>query len=165
MIEVIIANEQTDCKISKQIENAVRAVCEKVLETEEVDVPAEVSVTFVDRDEIQRLNAEHRQKDAVTDVLSFPMLEFDEDGNCVYDDYDFEPDSESVLLGDIVICAGRAMEQAEEFGHSILREISFLTAHSMLHLLGYDHVDDEDGERIMNEKQEHVLDSLGITRD
>ena len=97
-----------------------------------------------------------------TDVLSFPMLEFDEDG--ISDD-EYDMDGELVMLGDIVISMERAREQAIEFGHSFLREVAFLTAHSMLHLLGYDHVDDKEGEEIMCEKQERVLTSLGITRD
>ena len=90
------------------------------------------------------------------------MLEFDEDGNA---DGEYETDGDFIVLGDIVISMERAREQSIEYGHSFLREVAFLTAHSMLHLLGYDHVDDEEGERIMNEKQENVLTSLGITRN
>ena len=122
----------------------------------------EISVTLVDNDTIRSINKEQRDIDRATDVLSFPMLEFDGDG--ISDD-EYDMDGELVMLGDIVISMERAREQANEFGHSFLREVAFLTAHSMLHLLGYDHVDDKEGEEIMCEKQERVLTSLGITRD
>ena len=122
----------------------------------------EVNVTIVDNNTIHEINREQRKIDRPTDVLSFPMLEFDEDG--ISDD-EYDMDGELVMLGDIVISMERAREQANEFGHSFLREVAFLTAHSMLHLLGYDHVDDKEGEEIMCEKQERVLTSLGITRD
>jgi probable rRNA maturation factor len=122
-----------------------------------------VSVTLTDNEQIHALNREHRGIDRPTDVLSFPMLEFDEDG--VAEDCDFDMDGELVLLGDIVISMERAAEQAEEYGHSLIREVGFLTAHSMLHLLGYDHVDNPEGERLMREKEEAVLESLGITRE
>ena len=122
----------------------------------------EVNVTIVDNNTIHEINREQRKIDRPTDVLSFPMLEFDENG--ISDD-EYDMDGELVMLGDIVISMERAREQANEFGHSFLREVAFLTAHSMLHLLGYDHVDDKEGEEIMCEKQERVLTSLGITRD
>ena len=112
----------------------------------------------MDNDTIRSINKEQRDIDRATDVLSFPMLEFDEDG--ISDD-EYDMDGELVMLGDIVISMERAREQANEFGHSFLREVAFLTAH----LLGYDHVDDKEGEEIMCEKQERVLTSLGITRD
>ena len=91
------------------------------------------------------------------------MLYFDENGNIIDSDYD--TDGGLLLLGDIVISAERAMEQAKEFGHSFRREMAFLTVHSMLHLLGYDHVGDPEGERIMFAKQEEILNLLGISRD
>ena len=120
-------------------------------------------MTVVDCEEIRELNREHREKDTPTDVLSFPILEFNENGEIVDCDFDF--DGEQVMLGDIVLCAERAWTQAEEYGHSFLREIAFLTAHSMRALLGYDHVDDPAGEAVMCEKQEAVLSRLGITRE
>jgi probable rRNA maturation factor len=91
------------------------------------------------------------------------MLEFDENG--VADEAELDSDGELVMLGDIVISMERAREQSIEFGHSFKREIAFLTAHSMLHLLGYDHVDDPEGEKIMCQKQDEVLNSLNITRE
>ncbi len=164
MTEILIENEQEKVKIEDSVLDAISAVVKKTLEYEECDFEAEVSVTIVDDAEIKELNNAERGIDRATDVLSFPMLEFDEDGNAIGCEFDFT-DDELVLLGDIVISAERAYEQAENFGHSFLREMAFLTVHSMLHLLGYDHVDDPEGEKIMIKKQNDVLDMLGITRD
>ena len=155
MVELILENEQDKEELTPEIEKVIKDVCVAVMEEEECDFDAEISVTLVDNDTIRSINKEQRDIDRATDVLSFPMLEFDEDGIS----------DELVMLGDIVISMERAREQANEFGHSFLREVAFLTAHSMLHLLGYDHVDDKEGEEIMCEKQERVLTSLGITRD
>ena len=130
----------------------------------------EVNMTFTDNEGIRNINREFRELDVPTDVLSFPMVDYDSPA-----DYDilesddalamyFNPESGELLLGDIVISVERAMEQAETYGHTLKREICFLTAHSMLHLLGYDHM--EDKERIvMEKKQEEILDALGIKRD
>lgn len=163
MAELIIENEQNKEAVTDEIMSAIQAVCDKVMETEECEFDAEISVTFVDNEAIRAINKEHRGIDSATDVLSFPMLEFDEDGTAF--DAELDSDGDLVMLGDIVISLERAREQSAEFGHSFLREVAFLTAHSMLHLLGYDHVDDEEGERIMREKQNAVLGALGITRD
>ncbi len=165
MTELITENRQDAEIISDELLADIKNVCETVMELEDCDFDAQISLSFVTDSEIRRINKENRDIDAVTDVLSFPMLEFDEDGCAVLDDCDYAPDTDIVILGDIVIAPQRARTQAEEYGHSIRREICFLCAHSMLHLLGYDHVDDEEGERIMNEKQEKALSLLGITRD
>ncbi len=162
MVDIILENDQKKEEVSAEIEKAFHDVCEAVLKEEKCDFNAQISITLVDNKEIRVINKEQRGIDKVTDVLSFPMLEFDEEGNA---DGEFEMDGDYVLLGDIVISMERACEQADEFGHSFLRETAFLTAHSMLHLLGYDHVDDKQSEEIMCEKQEKVLNSLGITRD
>ena len=162
MIMLMIENEQDKFEVNDETEQLINTVCEAVLKSEECDFDAEISVTFVDNDRIREINKEQRDIDTATDVLSFPMLEFDENGEA-YDDFD--TDGEYVVLGDIVISLERAKEQAEEYGHSLTREIAFLTAHSMLHLLGYDHVNSEEEERVMCQKQEAVLNSLGITRD
>lgn len=143
-----IQNSQNKVEFTKELENTVNAVVDKVFEYEDVE-PRNVSVLITDDEEIHTLNMEYRQKDAPTDVLSFPM--FDEDGTL---------DEEE--LGDIVISLERAKAQSEEYNHSLKREVGFLTAHSMFHLLGYDH---ENGEQEMYEKQEEVLNLLGITRD
>lgn len=163
MTRTIIENEQDAVKISEEIENAVKTVVDASLQYENCDFDAEVSVTIVDNDAIRSINNEMRNIDSVTDVLSFPMLYFDENGDII--DSDFDMDGDVLVLGDIVISAERAKAQAEEYGHSFLREIAFLTVHSMLHLLGYDHVDDPEGEKIMFKKQEEILDKLGIKRE
>ncbi len=163
MTEVIIENEQDKIVLTSELTDTIRAVIDASLEYENCDFDAEVSVTIVDNEEIREINREQRDIDKATDVLSFPMLYFDENGDIIDSDYDM--DGDTLLLGDIVISAERAREQAEEFGHSLKREIAFLTVHSMLHLLGYDHVDDPEGERIMFAKQEEILSNMGITRD
>lgn len=161
MVEIILENEQNKEELTPDIERAIKDVCFAVMELEECDFDAEISITLVDNEEIRIINREQRNIDKATDVLSFPMLEFGEDG---MSDDEYDMDGDLVMLGDIVISMERAREQATEYGHSFLREVAFLTAHSMLHLLGYDHVDDKEGEEIMCEKQEKVLSSLGILR-
>ena len=113
----------------------------------------EVSVSFVSPEEIRQLNKDFRQKDSVTDVLSFPQ----------YEDPDQIPEGESIALGDVVICEERAMEQAAEFGHSMDREILYLFVHSIFHLLGYDHVAAGEKKR-MREAEETVLGEMGLSR-
>ena len=162
MINLVLENEQDKVEVTEEIKNTVRAVCEKVLESEDCDFDAEISVTLVDNESIRAINSEQRGIDRATDVLSFPMLEFDEDG-CADAEFDF--DGDLVVLGDIVISMERAKAQAEEYGHSFIREIAFLTAHSMLHLLGYDHVNSEEEEKIMFTKQENILQAMGIVRE
>ena len=158
---LLIENEQNNHEFTAELENVIRLVCDKALSYEGFEEEAEISVTIVDNNEIREINKEHRNIDAPTDVLSFPMLEFDEDGNALIE-YDF--DGEEIVLGDIVISMDRAIEQANAYGHSLKREIAFLTAHSMLHLLGYDHMEPEE-EKEMFRKQEEILMSLGITRE
>ena len=129
------------------------------MKNEECNFDAEISLTFTDNEGIREINRDYRDIDRPTDVLSFPMLEFGDEE----EEAEFETEDGLVMLGDIVISIERAREQADEFGHSLRR--AFLVAHSMLHLLGYDHVDDAEGERMMNEKQDMALNTLGITRD
>ena len=161
MVEFFLENE-TDQEVEQTLIDELLAVCNTVMEEEECNFDAEISFTFTDNESIREINRMYRDIDRATDVLSFPMLEFDE-----FDEIDagFETDEGKVMLGDIVISLERAREQANELNHSFRREMAFLTAHSMLHLLGYDHVDDEEGERIMIEKQNKVLNKLGITRE
>ena len=159
MVEFILENE-TDEEISEQQINELNRVCCEIMKNEERNFDAEISFTFTDNEGIREINRDYRNIDRPTDVLSFPMLEFGDDET----DVEYETEDGLVLLGDIVISIERAKEQAQEFGHSLRRELAFLTAHSMLHLLGYDHVNSEEEERIMCEKQEAVLTSLGIVR-
>ncbi len=163
MTEIIIENEQEEIEITVETKKTIEDVILASLEYEKCDFDAEVSVTIVDNDTIREINRENRNIDKATDVLSFPMLYFDENGDII--DSEFDVDGDSIVLGDIVISAERAMEQAEEFGHSFRREMAFLTVHSMLHLLGYDHVDDPEGEKVMFSKQDDILNKLGITRE
>jgi probable rRNA maturation factor len=162
MVELYIENNQKLEKVTDELQQLIEAVCEAVLEEEKCDFTAQVSVTLTDNQQIWQLNREYRGKDMPTDVLSFPMLEFDEDGDIIDDGAVYSGDV--IVLGDIVISLERARSQAQEFGHRFEREVAFLTAHSMLHLLGYDHVDDPEGELLMNEKQERVLSGLGLAR-
>ena len=164
MTELLIENEQDKIALTDELIHQIKRVCDRVLESEECNFDAQISITFADNAAIRRINREQRGIDRPTDVLSFPMLEFDEEGNA-QGDYEYDYDTGLVILGDIVISMEKAAEQAENFGHSFLREVCFLTVHSMLHLLGYDHVDDPRGEAVMNEKQEKILQELGITRD
>ena len=161
MPEIILENNQDKLAIEDDIRETIERVILKTLEVENCKFDAQVSVTIVDLAEIRRINRDMRNIDSETDVLSFPMLEFDENRNMIEDDYDL--DDGKLLLGDIVICAERAKSQAEEYGHSFLREIAFLTVHSMLHLLGYDHMEDEE-EKEMFSRQEDILNILGIKR-
>lgn len=163
MAELIIENEQNKEEITAELTDTIQAVCDRALKSEECDFDAEISITFTDNDGIRQINKEYRGIDKPTDVLSFPMLEFDENG--IASDAELDSDGDLIMLGDIVISLERAREQSIEFGHSFKREVAFLTAHSMLHLLGYDHVDDVEGEKLMRQKQDAVLNSLGITRE
>ncbi len=164
MNEILIENQQNRIEIKDEINDVIKMAVEESLRYEECDFEAQVSVTIVDNEEIREINNEHRGIDKPTDVLSFPILEFDEEGNAIDCDFDIFEDGK-VLLGDIVISAERANEQAKEFGHTFKREMAFLTVHSMLHLLGYDHVDDPEGEKEMFEKQKEILDIMGIKRE
>ena len=121
---------------------------------EEFEGSVEVSVTLVNDKQIKELNAIYRNKDRVTDVLSFPM---GENGK-----YDTDPTTGAKILGDIVISMETAVEQAERFGHTLQREVGYLTAHSMLHLLGYDHEDNGLQRIRMREKEEKVMTLLGL---
>jgi len=156
-IKVIITNDQTDVKIPTGVRMLVRRCCTAVLVLEKFDDPAEISVRFVDDEEIHALNLQYRNVDNSTDVLSFPLGE-----NGVYDTNN---DTGAKVLGDIVISIPHAISQAERFGHSLQREIAFLTVHSMLHLLDYDHENGGIESVHMREKEETVLTQLGLPRN
>lgn len=156
-VKVVISNEQNEMRIPTGVRMLVRRCCTAVLVQEEFEGPAEVSVTFVDDDAIHQLNLQYRNIDRSTDVLSFPLGE-----NGVYD---INNDTGAKLLGDIVISIPHAVDQADRYGHSLQREIGFLTVHSMLHLLGYDHVNGGMESVRMREKEESVLTKLGLKRN
>lgn len=155
--KVIITEQQESMKLPVGARLLVRRACTAVLITENFEFPAEVNVTFVDDAAIHELNLKHRQIDASTDVLSFPLGENGE--------YDINPENGAKMLGDIVISVEHAVKQAKSYGHSIQREIAFLTVHSMLHLLGYDHVNGGIEQMRMREKEENVLTKLGVVRE
>ena len=141
----------------------IRTCALRVLESENVPFDAAVDVTVVDADAIREMNAEYRDKDAVTDVLSFPMYEFV--NGVPQEELEREPDTGCVMLGDMILCYTRACEQAAAFGHSPARECGYLTTHSVLHLLGYDHERNEADTRLMRAKEEDNLTFLGLTRE
>lgn len=156
-LKVLISNRQKDVKIPTGIRLLIRRCCHAVLVQEKFEGSAEVSVSFISNDEIKLLNEQYRQKASVTDVLSFPLGE-----NMKFDKNE---ETGAYMLGDIVISVEKAFEQAELYGHTIQREIGFLTVHSMLHLLGYDHEQGGIEALKMREKEEAVLLKLGIARD
>lgn len=148
-------------------EDIAQRVISEVLLHEDFPYEAYVSLLITDAAEIRTMNKDKRGIDSATDVLSFPMIEFERPGDYeALDDMDdiFHPDTGEAMLGDIVICHDRVISQAKEYGHSVLREYAFLIAHSMLHLLGYDHMDDSE-RMVMEERQRDILDSMGITRE
>ena len=152
---VIIVDRQKEVKIPTGIRMLVRRCCNAVLKFENFVGSAEVSITFVDNLYIQSLNKQYRNKDVPTDVLSFPMRK--EDGT-----YEIDPESNAQILGDIVISMEKVVEQSERYGHPMRREVAYLVAHGMLHLLGYDHENGGIEKRRMREREEKVLDSLGF---
>lgn len=154
--KVLITNAQKTVKIPSGLRILIRRSCNAVLEFEHFEGPAEISVTFVDNARIAELNNQYRNKPMPTDVLSFPL---GQDGK-----YDLDEDTGCKLLGDVVISMEKAMEQAELYGHSLQREVAFLTVHSMLHLLGYDHENGGLEAVRMREKEEAVLIQLGLPR-
>lgn len=151
---LLIENEQTTFPVTTELEELLKTTIETALAVEEFDPNVEVSLTFVSADGIQTLNDTYRQKNEVTDVLSFPQ--FSEEGWEAIDD-------EPIMLGDIVICLERADQQAKEFGHSFDREVAYLVCHSLLHLLGYDHMTDED-KRVMRSQEKEIMKAMGLER-
>ncbi len=150
-------------------EQLARKVIDAALDYIGCPYESEVNLLITDSEQVHEMNLQFREIDRTTDVLSFPMLSYEEPGSFdfleneeVYDDC-FNPDSGEVLLGDIVINAERVVSQAEEYGHSARREYAFLIAHSMLHLMGYDHMEPEEAKE-MEAKQREILDGIGITR-
>ena len=143
-----ISNEQEKIEFTPETEGLIKSAILAALEYEAVEGEREISVPLTDNETIHQLNKEYRDVDRPTDVLSFPM---DDDG-------------EDMVLGDVVISLEKAMEQAEEYGHSLEREIAFLCVHSVLHLLGYDHETGEEDEKEMFRRQEEILRKMGQTR-
>lgn len=158
---------ETEKELLLPYEAIIRRVVEEALKTENCGYDVQIHVVLTDNTEIQKYNRQYRNINRSTDVLSFPMIEYQKPSEFSVveenpEDY-FDPDTNELVLGDIIISVEKVIEQAENFGHSRERELAFLTAHSMLHLFGYDHI--EDAERIeMEERQEKILQNLEISR-
>lgn len=159
---------ETDDKFGFDLQEVTDLVVKEVLRMEECPYETSVNLLLTTAEEVRRLNAEYREIDRTTDVLSFPNLNFDAPGD--FSDAEqheldcFDPDSGELLLGDIIINSEKVREQAASFNHSLKREFAFLVAHSMLHLCGYDHMEPEEA-AIMEARQEEVLQHLHITRE
>ena len=157
---------ETDREIGIEYEELAKKVVQKVLDMEGCPYDAQVNLVLTDNEEIQRVNTEFREIAAPTDVLSFTMIPFETPADYAIVEEDesyFDLDTDELLLGDIMISVDKVFAQAEEYGHSVTREFCFLVAHSMLHLLGYDHMTPEEAV-VMENKQRTALDELGITR-
>ena len=144
-------------QVTVEQQELVSKLLEFAATQEEVKEGSEVSITFVDNERIHEINKEYRQKDAPTDVISFAMEEMGEG------EIEIKGSDEPVVLGDIIISIDRTKEQANEYGHSYERELGFLAVHGFLHLLGYDHMN-EDDERVMFSRQRELLEKYGLTR-
>lgn len=166
---IYIDNRQNNIEVINSLEDTIEKIIDYALKEEMVKVDYEVSVIFVDNETIREINRENRGIDKVTDVLSFPMLDYP-DGKVykdVYVDYKFKPedlDENKLVLGDIVLSLEKAEEQREEYGHSFLREVCYLTVHSVLHLLGYDHMEEQE-KGIMRKREEEILSKFHIVRE
>lgn len=154
---------ELDFDYKEAIKNAVNATADFV----ECPYELEVNVLLVDNEAIHEINLEQREIDRPTDVLSFPMLDYEEAGDFSFIDEEngeyFDPESGELVFGYIVISVDKVKEQAKEYGHSELRELTFLVVHSMLHLSGYDHIKDDE-RKVMEEKQKQILDKMKIYR-
>ena len=157
-------NRQEKIEVTEELVKELEHTIEFALKEEEVNIPFEISLLFVDNDEIREINNETRNIDKETDVLSFPMLDYPKDKvfKDVYKNYEFDEtymDGEELVLGDIVL----SLEKALEHNHSFKREASYLVVHSVLHLLGYDHME-EDEKKVMRKREEEILGELDIKR-
>lgn len=161
-MKVCFLNQQNKFKITQDIKALIKKCVSATLKYMDFRTDLEISVVFTDNEGIRVLNNMHRNIDRATDVLSFPMMEYDEDGDMIEEYAEFN-NAGDLLFGDIVLSLERAAEQATEYGHSFDREVGFLTVHSMLHLLGYDHMN-EDDEKEMFDYQTKILNEIGLMR-
>ena len=154
----VVVDNRTEEELNADIINAMEKAVKVSLFYEEFDEACEISISIVNNQEIQEINHQFRSINSVTDVLSFPQLTFEEGELADVNEKD------EIILGDIIISLERAKEQAEEYGHSLKREMAFLTTHSMLHLMGYDHMEAEE-EEDMVQRQKEILEQAGIPRE
>lgn len=165
---IYVDNRQEKMEVSDEFTNHLEKVIEFALKEEGVNISSEISLLFVDNEEIREINNETRNIDRATDVLSFPMLDYQEKKvfKEVYTENDFSEadfDGDDLVLGDVVLSLERALEQSKEYNHSYEREASYLVVHSVLHLLGYDHMEEEDKVK-MRKREEEILTALDIRR-
>ncbi|MCI6190821.1 MAG: rRNA maturation RNase YbeY [Clostridium sp.] len=163
-----IDDRQEKIKPTEELIDKIKATIDFALKEEGVKVPYQISLLFVDNEEIRKINKENRNIDRETDVLSFPMLDYEKDKvyKDMYLDYDFDEtfmDGDELVLGDIVLSLEKALEQSKEYNHSFEREASYLVVHSVLHLLGYDHMEEEE-KKIMRNEEEKILSKMNIVR-
>ncbi len=161
-MEILIENQQNKITITENIKNILNTAAELSIKLQNLQKPSEISFMLVDNERIREINLEYRNIDRPTDVLSFPILDMYE-GMLNSDEGDIDLDENLLLLGDIVISMEMAVMQAEEYGHSLERELAFLATHGTFHLLGYDH-EDEESEKKMMQLQETVLHQMGLSR-
>lgn len=159
---------ETEVELPFGIEEVLDRIMDAVMDMEQCPYETTVNLLVTDNKGIRRYNKDYRGLDQETDVLSFPNIQFEHEGDFTSVEESeadcFDPDSGELILGDIILSVDRVLSQAQEYGHSVLREFAFLTAHSMFHLCGYDHMEEQEA-AVMEEKQEIVLTRLGITRD
>lgn len=158
---------ETELSLGIPCEELLRRCLEAVMEAENCPYEAQVNVVITDNSSIQEVNRQFRDVDAPTDVLSFPMIDYDSPSDFSHleeaaQEY-FDPDSGELMLGDMMISAEKVMEQAKAYGHSVEREFAFLTVHSLLHLCGYDHMEEAD-RLVMEQRQRVIMERLGIMR-
>ena len=163
----VTIERESDIPLPFSEQEVAEAVISETLDYEDCPYEVQVNIILTNNDEIQQINLEQRGIDAATDVLSFPMIEYAYPSDFTVLEADgmdnFDPDSGELILGDIVISVDKVLEQAEKYNHAVKREYAFLIAHSMLHLFGYDHMDELERET-MEHKQEEILNRLNITR-
>jgi len=165
---ILMDNRQNKFSVTIELKESIKEIADYTLKHEGVNCEYEVSLIFIDNKEIKRLNGEFRNIQSVTDVLSFPMLDYPS-GSIFKETYlsdkleDDMLDDGKLVLGDIAISLERAKEQCDEYGHSFLREVCYLTVHSLLHLLGYDHIEDSQ-KRVMRKREEEILNAFNIAR-
>ncbi|MCM1990796.1 rRNA maturation RNase YbeY [Oceanirhabdus seepicola] len=166
---IYIENNYEKFKMQDEILNTIESAIEFALREEEVDFEYEVSVTLVHNEEIRNINKDNRGIDKATDVLSFPCIEYEE-GKVFKELYDINSfdasyfDGDALVLGDIVLSLDKCKEQSEEYEHSFKRESAYLVIHSVLHLLGYDHMNEDDKKK-MRKREEELLEALNIPRE
>ncbi|MBL4935166.1 rRNA maturation RNase YbeY [Clostridium sp. YIM B02515] len=165
---LLVDNRQNKIEVTNELEDLLEKIIDFTLKEEKVLIDYEISLIFTDNSEIRTINKEYRKIDKETDVLSFPMLEYPKNKvyKDVYQNFSFDDsyfDEGKLVMGDIAISLERAKAQCEEYGHSFFREVCYLSVHSILHLLGYDHME-EDEKIIMRDREEYILQEFNIAR-